>query len=285
MFERYTEPARRTIFFARYEASQFGSPHIESEHLLLALCREDPVLRRLASCDTIRKRIEARVKRQERISTSVDLPVSQEVRRILSYGANESERLGAREIDCLHLTLGVLREEKCVAAELLRELKVDREALLAGFRSWPATESTHMPSVGPLAQRLAGVIGAARLLLESFSEAEAFGKHQRLGHLIDLAAAYHSCVLRALNVPRVEAPPMPRPEFAAAVRYEELPWRQLLPVWLQLSELLLHVLSRVPEERYFTPCRIGDEPDVTLEELVKTYALTMESRLRELIRP
>ena len=33
MFERYTEKARRVIFFARYEASQFGSPCIETEHL------------------------------------------------------------------------------------------------------------------------------------------------------------------------------------------------------------------------------------------------------------
>jgi len=40
MFERYTEKARRTIFFARYEASQFGSPYIESEHVLLGLLRE-----------------------------------------------------------------------------------------------------------------------------------------------------------------------------------------------------------------------------------------------------
>jgi ATP-dependent Clp protease ATP-binding subunit ClpC len=41
MFERYTEKARRTIFFARYEASRFGSPYIEAEHLLLGLLRED----------------------------------------------------------------------------------------------------------------------------------------------------------------------------------------------------------------------------------------------------
>jgi ATP-dependent Clp protease ATP-binding subunit ClpC len=40
MFERYTEKARRAIFFARYEASQFGSPYIESEHLLLGLLCE-----------------------------------------------------------------------------------------------------------------------------------------------------------------------------------------------------------------------------------------------------
>jgi ATP-dependent Clp protease ATP-binding subunit ClpC len=44
MFERYTEKARRVIFFARYEASQFGSPYIETEHLLLGLMREDKAL-------------------------------------------------------------------------------------------------------------------------------------------------------------------------------------------------------------------------------------------------
>ena len=47
MFERYSERARRVIFFARYEASQYGSPYIETEHLLLGLLREDSGLRRL----------------------------------------------------------------------------------------------------------------------------------------------------------------------------------------------------------------------------------------------
>ena len=44
MFERYTEKARRVIFFARYEASTLGSLHIEAEHLLLGLFREDKQL-------------------------------------------------------------------------------------------------------------------------------------------------------------------------------------------------------------------------------------------------
>jgi ATP-dependent Clp protease ATP-binding subunit ClpC len=34
MFERFTERARRSIFFARHEASQYGSPRIETEQLL-----------------------------------------------------------------------------------------------------------------------------------------------------------------------------------------------------------------------------------------------------------
>ena len=60
MFERYTEKARRVIFFGRYEASQFGSPYIESEHILLGILREDKAMtRRLlqphGSVETIRK--------------------------------------------------------------------------------------------------------------------------------------------------------------------------------------------------------------------------------------
>ena len=63
MFERYTEKARRVIFFARYEASQFGSADIETEHLLLGLLREDKaltnrILRSHASVESIRKQME-----------------------------------------------------------------------------------------------------------------------------------------------------------------------------------------------------------------------------------
>jgi ATP-dependent Clp protease ATP-binding subunit ClpC len=44
MFERYTEKARRVIFFARYEASQFGAKYVQPEHIVLGLFREDKAL-------------------------------------------------------------------------------------------------------------------------------------------------------------------------------------------------------------------------------------------------
>ena len=98
MFERYTEKARRVIFFARYEASQFGSPYIETEHLLLGLLREDKqlanrFLRSHAAVDSIRKQIEGHTTVREKVSTSVDLPLSHECKRVLAYGAEEAERL------------------------------------------------------------------------------------------------------------------------------------------------------------------------------------------------
>ncbi len=44
MFERYTEDARKAIFYARYEASLLGSSEITTAHLLLGLFRADPAL-------------------------------------------------------------------------------------------------------------------------------------------------------------------------------------------------------------------------------------------------
>jgi ATP-dependent Clp protease ATP-binding subunit ClpC len=90
MFERYTEKARRVIFFARYEASQFGSPYIETEHLLLGVLREDKALtNRLlpshTSIDSIRSQIEASTTFRDKVSTSVDLPLSNEGKRVLAY--------------------------------------------------------------------------------------------------------------------------------------------------------------------------------------------------------
>jgi Clp amino terminal domain, pathogenicity island component len=126
MFERYTEPARRTIFFAHYEASQFGSQFIETEHLLLGLLREDKglanrFLRSHAAVESIRKQIEAHTAPGEKVSTSVDLPLSQDCKRVLAYGAEEATRANHGHIGAEHLLLGLLRERKCFAAQLLGE--------------------------------------------------------------------------------------------------------------------------------------------------------------------
>ena len=98
MYERYTEKARRVVFFGRYEASQVGSPHIETEHLLLGLLREDKALTKrflcsAASVESIRKQIEEHTTLREKISTRIDIPLSNECKRVLAYAAEEAERL------------------------------------------------------------------------------------------------------------------------------------------------------------------------------------------------
>lgn len=124
MFERYTEKARRVIFFARYEASQFGSPYIESEHLLLGIVREDkPLTTRFlrSEVESIRKQVEDHTTAREKTSTSVDLPLSNESKRVLAYALEEAERLAHKHIGTEHLLLGLLREEKCFATQILVE--------------------------------------------------------------------------------------------------------------------------------------------------------------------
>src|SRR5213594_1445762 len=127
MFERYTEKARRVIFFARYEASQFGAPAIEPEHLLLGLMREDKTLtgrffpRAQITIESIRREIESRTLLRERIPTSVELPLAPETKRVLHYSHEESDRLQHRHIGTEHLLLGLLREERSMAAQILFE--------------------------------------------------------------------------------------------------------------------------------------------------------------------
>jgi ATP-dependent Clp protease ATP-binding subunit ClpA len=151
MFERYTEKARRVIFFARYEASQYGSPYIETEHLLLGLLREDPALSRRilgsggtfkelifspSAIDSIRRKISERGKLGEKLPTSVDLPLSNGSKRVLAYAAEEAERLAHRHIGTEHLLLGLLREKKSFAAQLLNEEGVLLERSREHIAEW-----------------------------------------------------------------------------------------------------------------------------------------------------
>src|SRR4030095_16852112 len=125
MFERYTEKARRVIFFSRKEASKFGASQIEAEHILLGLLRENKNLtarffhRSHANLELIRKEIENRTVMSDRISLHIDLQLSDGAKRALSFATEESELLGNRHIGTEHLLLGLLREENSIADEVL----------------------------------------------------------------------------------------------------------------------------------------------------------------------
>ncbi len=140
MFERYTERARRVIFFARYEASQLGSRTIETEHLLLGLIRENNgltgklLVRASIESDSIRGEIQTRTEVREKISTSVEIPLSVESKRVLAYAAEEAEKMLHKYIGTEHILLGLLREKKSLASRILVErgmrLSTAREDLL-----------------------------------------------------------------------------------------------------------------------------------------------------------
>jgi hypothetical protein len=134
MFERYTEGARRTIFFARYEASNFGSPTIDTEHLLLGLLREDKALIRRTllnvNPETALDRVASRLKPgTQKVSTSVDLPLSEDAQRALNYSAQEADRLHHRHIGTAHLLLGLSADKQFSSAVFLSQLGAELESL------------------------------------------------------------------------------------------------------------------------------------------------------------
>jgi ATP-dependent Clp protease ATP-binding subunit ClpA len=125
MFERYSEPARRVIFFARQCADLTV---INTDHLLHGLLIElrgrDDVfqLRRLlpeeaTRQDRVRK---MRVKRQH-------LPLTDDLKWVLAYSAREADQLGEPWVDPEHLVLGILGKEDCSAAIKLREAGLELE--------------------------------------------------------------------------------------------------------------------------------------------------------------
>jgi ATP-dependent Clp protease ATP-binding subunit ClpC len=125
MFDRYNQSARRVIFLAREEAMQYGSPYIESEHLLLGILREnDALANRLAgkmgSVNSFRREVEANTTVGRAVAGSREVPLSADSKRVLILAAEEADELGHTQIALAHFLLGILRVEKCIAAKILQ---------------------------------------------------------------------------------------------------------------------------------------------------------------------
>jgi ATP-dependent Clp protease ATP-binding subunit ClpC len=125
MFERFNEHVRRSLFFARYEASRSSSRSIGSEHLLLGMLREaDPVMVELlervnASIKQLREELLGDRVALERVSTSPDLPLAEETKKALAFAVHETESMGHTTVGTEHLLLGLLRVEESAAARYL----------------------------------------------------------------------------------------------------------------------------------------------------------------------
>jgi ATP-dependent Clp protease ATP-binding subunit ClpC len=125
MFEKYNEKARRALFFARYEASKLGSRVIESEHILLGVLREgEDIIKEIFSRfnikpEQIRREVEGDRLFVDRISSSAELPLSEEAKKILAYASHEAESMLHQYVGTEHLLIGVLRVETSTAARIL----------------------------------------------------------------------------------------------------------------------------------------------------------------------
>jgi len=125
MFEKYNEKARRALFFARYESSKLGSKVIESEHILLGILREgEDVIKEIFSRfnvkpDDVRREIEGDRVFVERVSSTQELPLSEESKKILAYASHEAESMMHPYVGTEHLLIGILRVDPSVASRIL----------------------------------------------------------------------------------------------------------------------------------------------------------------------
>lgn len=134
MFERFTESARRSVFFARYDASSLGTPYISTEHLLLGILREDKSLARQAlpniTHESTYEDIAARVASgTKKLPTSVDLPLTEDSQNALKWAMDEADRLHTSSIGTEHLLLGLIQDYDSPAAKLLSRLGTDPQSL------------------------------------------------------------------------------------------------------------------------------------------------------------
>jgi ATP-dependent Clp protease ATP-binding subunit ClpC len=190
MFERYTESARRALFFARYEVTARGATSIDTEHLLLGLIREPKglIARIFAESNvspaTLHEAIEAPLEVRERIPTSVEVPFSAETKLALQYAAEEADRLLHSYIGTEHLLLGLLRQDGTVAASILRThgLGLDgvRVAIVNLLRESPA-----MPEQDPLLESFDRITAIRRLVQDLERLAPDSEKARELARQID----------------------------------------------------------------------------------------------------
>jgi ATP-dependent Clp protease ATP-binding subunit ClpC len=129
MFERYTESARRTIFFARYITLMNEAPGIDPTHLLYALMWDEHsrsnVLFRLRKIFPMYRGRPYKCADYELVKAVAGPPLTDESKKVLTRAKLEADAMDDFWIDTEHLLLGILSEPTCAAAQYLAKASGD----------------------------------------------------------------------------------------------------------------------------------------------------------------
>ncbi len=130
MWQRFTERARKVVFFAQEEAQKFGEGYVSTEHLLLGLVRESDsvaarVLEKLGvGLGKIRAEVEKQLPRGES-RPSQDMTLTPRAKRVIDLAYDEARNLNNNYIGTEHLLLGLIREGDGLAGRVLARLGVE----------------------------------------------------------------------------------------------------------------------------------------------------------------
>jgi len=153
----FTERVRKVLAMAREEAARLHHEYVGTEHILLGLIREGEgvaaaVLQNLSvDLDEIQQKIEETVKKGKAAQTTgPDLPYTSRAKKVLELAMSEARELNHSYVGTEHLLLGLLREEKGIAAQVLTDTGVNLDAARAETLRLLGTE---MPQGGAAAQQ------------------------------------------------------------------------------------------------------------------------------------
>ncbi len=269
-----------------------GTRKITCEGLLLGILREDKAVAMrvgIGALDSIRNELEqlAPQPREGRVSTSVDMPLNEESKRVLRFAAEEADAFGHRHIDSPHLMLGVLRIEDSVAAQLLRKRGIEYEQFRQIVARGERAETAPGPPapVAPQAAWLQPTISGLERLVDNTAQlrefADSYGdqrlkrkpwtRKEALGHLIEWAMVHHQWLTWALMESKLRAAGYPDEAAVAVQHYSDFPWAETVDLWVSLNRLLIHALLRIPSPKLTVSCRIGIAEPVSLAKLIDTY--------------
>src|SRR6476646_8597429 len=134
----FTERVRKVLAMAREEAARLHHEYVGTEHILLGLIREGEgvaatVLQNLSvELDEIQQKIDETVKKGKAAQTTgPDLPYTSRAKKVLELAMSEARELSHSYVGTEHLLLGLLREEKGIAAQVLTDAGVNLEAARA----------------------------------------------------------------------------------------------------------------------------------------------------------
>ena len=170
MWQRFTERARRVVFFAQEEADRLGENYVSTEHLLLGLVREnDSVAARIldrigVSLRRVRSEIEKQVARGDG-RLGQDMQLTPRAKRVIDLAYDEARQLNNNYIGTEHLLLGLIREGEGLAGRVLSKLGVDLERTRREVTALQDAEPGKDPSLPSKAELLDRVQTIIRQLL------------------------------------------------------------------------------------------------------------------------
>jgi ATP-dependent Clp protease ATP-binding subunit ClpC len=164
----FTERVRKVLAMAREEAARLHHEYVGTEHILLGLIREGEgvaatVLQNLSvELDEIQQKIEETVKKGKAAqATGPDLPYTSRAKKVLELAMSEARELNHSYVGTEHLLLGLLKEEKGIAAQVLTDAGVNLDAARAETLRILGTETPQGGTPGATAQQGSGTPQAA----------------------------------------------------------------------------------------------------------------------------